>query len=175
MDEQVTYKGNVSGKLIFRVSIVLAWFTVFLSCENKSISISTDAALFNEIVSTSGYIYYNAGDLVPLVPESEHGNFRLRFNAVAASVMDAGLELPAGATFPTGSIIVKEVHTGNDITLYAVMKKDPENPNAGSGWLWAELSPTGTPVFSIANKGSGCVPCHSLMPNRDLSRTFDLH
>ena len=169
------YRVTVSGRLILRVSVLLAGFTVFLACENKSISISTDAALFKEITSGSGYVYYNAGNLVPLVPESVHGNFRLRFNAVAASALDADLELPPGAAFPTGSIIVKEAHTGNTITLYAIMKKDPANPNASNGWLWAELGPTGTPVYGIMNKGGGCVPCHSLTPNRDLSRTFDLH
>ena len=82
---------------------------------------------------------------------------------------------PAGNTFPSGSIIVKEVTSGGSVSLYAVMKKDPGNDNAGNGWLWGEYNPDGSTAFSVSKKGDGCISCHSGSPNRDLVRTFDLH
>jgi len=59
--------------------------------------------------------------------------------------------------------------------LYAVMKKDPSNGNAGNGWIWAEFETNGTVKTSVSAKGSACISCHSGTPNRDLIRTFDLH
>ena len=55
------------------------------------------------------------------------------------------------------------------------MKKDPSNGNAGSGWVWAEFKTDGSAAFSTSKKGDGCISCHSNNPNRDLTRTFDLH
>jgi hypothetical protein len=55
------------------------------------------------------------------------------------------------------------------------MKKDPSNGNAGSGWVWAEFKTDGSASFSTGKKGDGCISCHSGLPNRDLTRTFDLH
>jgi hypothetical protein len=131
-----------------------------------------NGALFAE-VTASGYTYYQSGATLPGL--GPHGSFKLRFNSVAAGALDSSGELPSGGSFPTGSILVKEVHNGSTLTLYAVMKKDPANANAGSGWLWAEMGPSGAVVVSVTAKGSGCVSCHSLSPNRDLSRVFDLH
>ncbi|MBL0052406.1 MAG: hypothetical protein IPP29_13300 [Bacteroidetes bacterium] len=33
--------------------------------------------------------------------------------------------------------------------------------------VWAEFKPDGTVTYSAANKGSGCIGCHSGTPNRD--------
>jgi len=55
------------------------------------------------------------------------------------------------------------------------MFKSTSRPLAGGGWLWAELNPNGTIGYSISNRGSGCVGCHSLglgLQN-DLVRTFE--
>lgn len=55
------------------------------------------------------------------------------------------------------------------------MYKDTANPLAGGGWLWAEFSPTGTPLYSISNRGSACTGCHRRErgPLNDLVRTFE--
>ncbi|MBL0054566.1 MAG: hypothetical protein IPP29_25345 [Bacteroidetes bacterium] len=54
------------------------------------------------------------------------------------------------------------------------MKKMLRMPMPAVGG-WAEFKPDGTVTYSAANKGSGCIGCHSGTPNRDLTRTFDLH
>ena len=155
--------------------IVLAWIIVFQSCKNDKADISTDEILFNEIKSGS-YTYYRGGAILSAAAQSPHGSFKLRFNDTAvAALADSTGELPTGSTFPNGSIIVKDVYTNGTFSLYAVMKKDPANAHAAGGWLWAEYKTDGTPFLSTANKGDGCISCHSGTPNRDLTRTFDLH
>ncbi|HNR19352.1 MAG TPA: cytochrome P460 family protein [Bacteroidia bacterium] len=80
-----------------------------------------------------------------------------------------------GSSFPTGSIIVKEIFCGSTINPYAVMKKDPSNGNTGNGLVWTEFNTDGSSAFSTGKKDDGCISCHSGSPNRDLTRTFDLH
>ena len=144
------------------------------SCKKDKTDTDADNALFSEI-SASGYTYYQNGNVLNGVSPSPHGSFKLRFNATAFAALDSTGELPSGNSFPSGSIIVKEIQSGAAISLFAVMKKDPGSGNSGSGWLWAEFKPDGSTVVSTGEKGSGCVGCHSGSPNRDLTRTFDLH
>jgi hypothetical protein len=106
---------------------------------------------------------------------SPHGNYKLRFNDIAWSALDGSGKLPSNASFPEGSLIVKEVFSGDVITVFAVMKKSRNDFNAANGWVWAEISPTGDAYFSVKQRGSGCVSCHGDTPNRDFVRSFDLH
>lgn len=136
--------------------------------------VNTDESLFNEI-NGAGYGYYQAGSILAPASASPHGTFRLRFNEVALSALDASGELPNGGSFPAGAVIVKEVYSGNAVNIYAVMKKAPSDIYAGNGWLWAEYKTDGTPAISLKGKGEACVYCHRESSNRDLTRTFDLH
>jgi len=160
-----------------RTLTLIFLFTITLSihsCKKDEKDTDADEALYNE-VKASGYTYYQNGVTLAAAAASPHGSFKLRFNSVAHAALDSTGELPVGSGFPIGSIIVKEVYNGSSLHLYAVMKKDPSNENAGSGWLWAELNTDGSTQHSVGKKGDGCVSCHSNSPNRDLSRTFDLH
>ena len=62
-----------------------------------------------------------------------------------------------------------------DRDLFAVMKKSPGDQLAAGGWLWNEVRPDGSVVFSAGRKGDACIGCHSNDPNRDLVRVFDLY
>ncbi len=155
--------------------LMIALFVFFVqSCKKDKEAENANKALFDQ-VNAGGYTYFNNGDLLSGAPPSPHGSFKLRFNATAQSALDSTGRLPAGSTFPNGSIIVKEIFSGSSISLLAVMKKDPSNTNAGAGWLWAEYRTNGDVAFDISKKGDGCISCHSGTPNRDLTRTFDLH
>jgi hypothetical protein len=134
---------------------------------------STDASLFDE-ATDNGFVYFQGGNTLSKANESPHGNFKLRFNSIATSVLKGG-DLPLGRSFPVGSVIVKEVYQNSTLAVLAVMKKIPTDPSAGSGWLWAEYQLSGVSLVSIKSKGNGCINCHSATPNRDLVRTFDLH
>lgn len=151
--------------------VILAGIT---SCKHEPIFDGLDAALYEEAVA-SGYTDYQNGTLLNPAAPSPHGAFKLRFNAIAQAVLDSSGELPVGNTFPAGSILVKELYTGNTLSQYAVMKKAPTQANSANGWVWAEFAPGGAVTFSSGKKGNGCTGCHSGTPNRDLVRTFDLH
>jgi Cytochrome P460 len=153
-------------------AVILLGYGCSNSSQEPTPAPNADAALFAEITA-SGYTYFQSAALLPGL--GPHGSFKLRFNNTAAAALDSSGELAIGGTFPTGSVIVKEIHSGTTVTLYAVMKKDPSNANAGGGWLWAEYGPSGSVAVSVTAKGTSCVSCHSLTPNRDLSRVFDLH
>jgi hypothetical protein len=98
----------------------------------------------------------------------------VRINGKASGVLQNG-RLPAGSGFPDGSIIFKQIISGGQTSLYAVMYKDSKNPLAGNGWLWAEFQPDGTPFIPLTRKGGNCIGCHSreLGLQHDFVRTFE--
>jgi Cytochrome P460 len=167
-------------KSILTLVAIATIFIIIQSCKkdkDEDTTIQADTDLYNEIKNVSGYTYYEGGDTLSPLGGSPHGIFKLRFNTTAHAALDSTGKLPVGGTFPTGSVIVKEKIVGSNATLFAVMKKDPSNTNAGSGWLWAEYNTDGSTQSSVTLKGgtNGCVSCHSFSPNRDLTKTFDLH
>lgn len=162
--------------------IVTATF-VFSNCENDSEDNpgpdpnpkTPDQSLF-ELVKDKNFAYYKGENKVlPAAGGSPHGSFKLRFNDKALAALDATGKLPAGATFPDSSIVLKEVYTGNTLTLLVPMMRARSNANSGGGWIWGEYSPDGSVIYSVTSKGGACVSCHSNSPNRDLVRSFDLH
>jgi hypothetical protein len=171
----------MEGKLS-TLAFVFAIFIASQSCEYHDLdppkgvlnSNETDTTLFIEM-NEAGYKYYRSGAILNAASESPHGSFKLRFNNIAWSALDNSGKLPVGQTFPEGSIIVKEVYTNNKLFIYAVMKKEPSDPNAVLGWIWAEYRPDGSPAFSLSGKGVPCTGCHSESLNRDYVRVFDLH
>ena len=146
-------------------------------------TIADDASLFRLVTQTELFTTYapfpSADEFTMgrLVGSGAHRPVvRVTLNARAMSALVAG-RLPAGSRFPDGSIVFKEIRASQSATphLYAVMYRDEKNPLAGGGWLWAELSPTGSVGFSVTQRGSGCTGCHSLGlgPQNDLVRTFE--
>ncbi len=143
--------------------------------------IATDAQLYKLVTETAPYTTYV---LFPRADSVTTGTLngstahrplvRVRMNPTAFSVLQDG-RLPAGATFPDGSILFKEIVSAGTTTLFAMIYKDRTNPLAGSGWLWAEYEPDGSVFFSISERGSGCVSCHMREqgPQHDLVRTFE--
>ncbi|MEO8147519.1 MAG: cytochrome P460 family protein [Bacteroidia bacterium] len=163
------------------LSILFFAFTLFVffqSCKKDNAEgDAADKDLFSE-TSKSGYTYYqNLTTIFPASGNSPHGFVRVRFNSIAQAVLDSTGKLPVGASFPAGSVIVKEIFTSASGTInqYSIMKKDPGSPVAGSGWIWGEYKTDGSPTFSAGKNGSGCISCHSGSANRDLVRWFDLH
>lgn len=136
----------------------------------------TDAALFAK-ATAGGYTYYKGDTSVHhSSPQSAHGGFfRVRFNAIAQSALTDHGKLPAGATFRTGSVIVKELHndsTGGQLHGFAIMEKLPSDTYQADGWIWSEVNTAGV-GYQIHNKGASCTGCHSV-DDRDHVRLFDL-
>lgn len=142
-----------------------------------------DASLFRLVSQTDPFTRYT---VLPNAEEFATGRLngseahrpiiRVSFNAVAAGALQGG-RLPSGATFPTGSIVFKEIRPSATAatTLYAVMVKDSGNPLAGDGWLWAEYGPSGSVAYSVNSRGGACIECHRREqgPRNDLVRSFE--
>jgi hypothetical protein len=178
-------KPNVS-KLLIVSGIVLSCIS---SCKDQgdpppSLTreiISSDAQLFSVVTQVQPFTSYS---LFPDVDSVTSGTLngsaahrplvRVSMNATALGALRADT-LPAGASFPDGSIIFKQIMSGGQTSLYAILYKDKNNPLAGNGWLWAEFLPDGTPFISLTRKGANCTGCHSLEqgPRHDFVRTFE--
>jgi Cytochrome P460 len=165
----------MKSKLLYLFFCAIALFTCMASCKKENTDIET--ALFSEFSSPTGYTYYkNNSTILASSAESAHNRFfRVRFNEIAKNALTNNGKLPVGGTFPTGSIVVKELYdsANGQIVLYAIMKKVPNDANAGSGWIWAEFNANGQIQYSTTKKGAGCISCHNTN-GRDLVRLFDL-
>lgn len=85
---------------------------------------------------------------------------RVSLNQRALGALQNG-RLPSGTRFPDGSVVFKEViNDAGVVTSYAVMYKASADSRAGSGWLWADFSPSGSVGYSIDNRGAMCTGCH---------------
>ena len=99
----------------------------------------------------------------------------MSINAKALSALQNG-KLPAGAKFPDGSVVLKEIRNSSGVTTeMTVIYKDSSNPLAANGWLWAAFSPSGAVGYSITGRGNECTSCHSRErgPQNDSVRTFE--
>jgi len=156
---------------------VLLIASVALLTQCKKEVEGADKVLFDKSTAASGLTFYKSNAAV--LPSSNQGGhnkpFRVRFNATAQAALTDNGKLPAGGSFPDGSLIVKEVYdaTGNNVEVLAVMEKATTNSSSGAGWLWAEYTPDGKAIFSIDRKGDGCISCHSINA-RDKVRLFEL-
>lgn len=156
------------AKIFFTIGLFII---VFQSCKKTKLNDS----IFEE-ANGSGLSFYQGIDSVfSPAGGSPHGNFKLKFNSKAASVLDVDGRIPPGTTFPEGSLIVKEAFAGTSDMFYAVMKKDSKSKFAADGWLWGEYKTDGTVIYNVKEKGASCISCHSASPNRDRVRSFDLH
>jgi hypothetical protein len=164
----------------FRLQIPLAALVLFAvialnACkkddDTKPVD-TTDRDLFNLARDTASTKWFgNSAAIRPRSSLSGHGEafLRTRYNAAAAAQLDPATgRVRPGAVFGAGSIVVKELHqtATSGATLLAVIQKTTTS-NTANGWAWAEFSPSGAVVVSTAQKGAGCVSCHSQTGNID--------
>jgi hypothetical protein len=124
-----------------------------------------DAALLDSCKQTYHSFYKNDPTLLSGA-HGPHGTFKLRFNAVAVKALTDSCRLPETKLFPEGSLIIKDVYSGSDLSLYAFMYK------RSGKWLWAEIEPSGSVHHGVNGKESVCTGCHSQNCNRDLVLSF---
>lgn len=137
---------------------------------------TTDSELF-ALVQQATYTFYQGDSSRKASQGGPHGHFVLKFNSIAAQALGSDGKLPAGGTFPEGSLITKETYSDatGPLNLYAVMLKKSGDARASGGWLWAEYGETGTVTVSTSGKGTNCLTCHSLSGQRDYVRIFALY
>lgn len=157
-------------KKIFLIVSLMGVALAIPSCKKKSLN----EDLYEESKAPELTLYQGKDSILSPAGGSPHGPFKLKFNATAVSQFGSDGKLPTGGTFKEGALIVKEIYSSGQLSLYAVMKKEDSKFSA-SGWLWAEYEPDGKTIYSVGKKGKDCVSCHSGSPDRDLTRSFDLH
>src|SRR5690606_15177374 len=105
----------ITRKSILIVSLLVV-FTA-LSCKREpepgpAPAKSVDEEMYELATNTAGFIWYKHSDaLLPKSSGSGHNapSLRTRYNATAATMLDVDGKVQAGAVFPEGSLIVKEL------------------------------------------------------------------
>ncbi|MDP1675548.1 MAG: hypothetical protein Q8L88_01690 [Bacteroidota bacterium] len=137
----------------------------------------TDSQLYLLGKSSTGFVFYkNTSDTISKGGNSGHpdAKLRTRYNSIAAKYLDGAGKVKAGTIFPDSSLIVKELYTNNALTTYVFLFKRTGDKNAdANGWVWAEISPTGSILYSASKKGAGCIGCHAI--GIDYTRMNDAH
>lgn len=183
---------SLSEKTRPGMSILLVAFGVAASCISSCTDQGVPPGSNREIISSDAQLYsivteglpFTTYSLFPGVDSVTSGTLngstahrpmvRVLVNVTALGALRADT-LPAGSAFPDGSIMFKQIITGGQTSLYAILYKQRNNPFAGNGWLWAEFMPDGTPFISMTHKGVQCTGCHSLEQGlqHDFVRTFE--
>lgn len=157
-------------RLLISFPVILFMLVYCTKKQGKNPSLAyTDMALLDSCKKQNHTYYKN--DPATLLPGTSgpHGAFKLRFNAIAFKALTSNGKLPAGGSFPEGSLIIKDVYSGREVSLYAFMYK-----RSGS-WLWAEIKPGGEVLYSVNKNPEGCTNCHSQAGNRDLVVSFNVY
>jgi hypothetical protein len=142
------------------------------ACKKKRESKNADKELYNLARTCEGYTWYkNSRTMLNKSSGSGHPQPFLvtRYNAIAAGQLSADAKINAGAAFPEGSIIVKELYDGSaKLKRYAVLYKKPEHQFAdNNGWVWGYINADGSAAEPSANKGKACISCHTQSGNID--------
>ncbi len=142
------------------------------SCKKEKEATGTDKELYEMAKSTSGFTWFkNSTSLLNKSSGSGHPQpfLRTRYNSVAASKLDSNGKVMTGATFPEGSLIIKELYD-NSTTLgrYAILYKKTGSADADAkGWVWGYINADGGVAEAASKKGSSCTSCHSQANNID--------
>lgn len=160
-------KNKIIASVIIIVCIVFGW-----TCKYDKFINATDKKLLNISKEMTGYVWFkNSDGLLDRSSNSGHSQpfLKTRYNAIAATKLDASGNVMAGSVFAEGSIIVKELYTNNTtIGRYAILLKDKNDIYADNkGWVWGYINKDGSVAESAANKGAACINCHSQTGNID--------
>lgn len=161
---------NLKTFIILSFTVVIT--LTFSSCSKEKEATGTDKELFEMAKETSGFTWFkNSSAYLSKSSGSAHPQslLRTRYNAIAASQLDSAGKILPSATFPEGSLVVKEL-LDNSSTLdrYAILYKKPGSSDAdANGWVWGYINADGTVAEPASEKGASCIGCHSQADNID--------
>jgi hypothetical protein len=157
-------------KTFFVLITLLLGFWTINSCKKKEKEL--DEELFELAKETAGFVWYkNSSSLLSKSSGSGHPqtSLRTRYNAAAATKLDANGKITANATFPEGALIVKELfENSTTVSRYAILYKKTDSPSADAkGWVWGYIDANGKVAEPASNKGKACISCHNQADNID--------
>ncbi len=149
---------------------VLMAVAIINSCKKEEKAI--DKELYELAKETSGFVWYkNSSSLLSKSSGSGHPqtSLRTRYNAIAASKLDANGKIMANAIFPEGALVVKELYeNASSLIRYAILYKKSDSPFADEkGWVWGYVNADGKVTEAASNKGKACISCHNQGNNID--------
>ncbi len=136
------------------------------SCKHEDTIADIDQQLYDMAKSTDGFTWYKNSS-APLEKSAGSGHaypfLKTRYNSTASSQLDSIGKIMSDASFPEGSLVVKELlNSSNGIERYAILYKDSGNSSAdANGWVWGYINADGSVAVSATEKGSSCISCHS--------------
>jgi hypothetical protein len=159
-------------KKLFLSLLPILFVLHFSSCKKDPVATGIDRQLFEMAGETQGFTWFKYSNaFLPKSSGSGHPQalLRTRFNAEAATMLDENGAVIPDASFPEGSLIVKELHDKeNSLSRYAILYKDSGNGSADNrGWVWGYINADGTVSISASKKGSSCINCHLQEGNID--------
>jgi hypothetical protein len=152
------------------VSFIISVLLLTFSCKKEPKGI--DGELFSLSEEDAGFVWYKNSDAFLDKSSGSGHNFpflRTRFNAAAATQLDASGKIVDNAVFPEGSVVVKELYnSSNELERYATLYKKSDSEFAdANGWVWGYIEKNGKVVESAELKGASCIGCHSQGGNID--------
>ena len=167
-------KFNLGSLTIFFFSVLC--ISIASGCKKEQsindVGNTTDKILYDLSKSNTGFTWFKKSDaLLSKSSGSAHPQsfLRTKYNAIAASKLDASGKIMSGATFPEGSLVVKELYENSTtLTRYAILYKKSDSPDADAkGWVWGYTNSDGGVAEAASNKGRSCISCHSQSGNID--------
>lgn len=141
------------------------------ACKKDEPAVGIDLELLNMAKETSGFTWYKNSDAWLDKSSGSGHNYsglRTRYNSTAATQLDGNGKVMANASFPDGSLVVKELSNGNVVDLYAVLYKMSNHEYAdANGWVWGYVFADGNVATTAEDKGAICTGCHSQSDNID--------
>jgi hypothetical protein len=158
--------------LIFRAFLV---FAIATACTKKvgtnPLLAYTDQALLDSCAASNHPYYKNNSSLISKAQgsNSPHGDFKLRFNAIAFKALTDSGKLPRQLAMPEGALVIKDLYRDGQLDQYALMYKH------SGAWLWAEIKANGQVLYSVRKDPGVCTGCHNQQGNRDYVLSFEFY
>ena len=169
---------KIKNYIIISVGILII---TFISCKKKvddsdvnfNDNKTSDAELLELAIANNDFEWYKFSDDL-LNPGARTGHLeeqlRTRYNQVAKSNLDSLGKVIENSKFPENSLIVKELFKNGKLDTYAIMYKKTGDENADdNGWVWGYIRENGNIRNAADRKGQGCIGCHSISGNIDLT------
>ena len=156
-------KGIVAG---FIVASVLS------SCSKDKVPSQIDDDLREMAMDTVGFEWYQFNDSLYEKSSGSGHNWpflKTRYNTLAQTQLDGNGKVLSNASFPDGSLIVKELFADSTtIGRYAILWKQSNHEYADqNGWVWGYINADGSVATSAVHKGNTCISCHQQSENID--------